>query len=826
MSNIFRRTPKKTKSTGTAGKRPGSGRSPGDGKKLVRRRKRPPEQAAEVAVEVQEQKPEVEAKPAVRRRKAPIVVPVPEEVLEVAETQPSTEPVEQPSAPAAEAPPAEAVTTEAVETPAGAKEPAAESGLKKKGSFPKLGKAVIALPPHYKPGATPPRRPSTTGTTTPGQTQEDRWKAVPGKERPARAWETEKEKAAKAKKAKRKNRGSHQRIEMRMDDLPSPSARRRRSKNKGSKRPSPKAKAIKRRVFVDSSITVANLAHGMSVKGTVLIKKLLGLGQPVTLNDVVDFETAQMLGEEFDYEVVNTTFNEGEYLIENQPVEQDGDPRPPVVTIMGHVDHGKTTLLDSIRRSKVAAGEAGGITQHLSAYQVDRDGQLITFIDTPGHQAFTAMRERGAKVTDIVVLVVAADDGVMPQTVEALNHARAAGVQLLVAVNKCDLPGAKPERVMQELMQHDLIPEEYGGDAICVKISALKAEGLDDLLDNILLLSEMGEFKAKQDRNAEGRVLEARLEKGRGPVATVLVKKGTLKRGDSLVLGNVWGRVRAMNDFRGKNIKEALPSAPVEIIGLQEVPTAGDDFVVVKTDKDARTLVAHRLHEAKLANQTRPKKLSLEDLLEQQKLGEIVNLKLIIKSDVGGTLEAMKNSLDKIDVPGTNIKILHSAVGAITESDIVLASTNEGIVLGFNIRPDAQARRAMNERQVDVRTYKVIYEALEDIEKALKGMLAPETREVVHGHAEIKQTFVVPKVGTIAGCFVSDGKISRAHKIRLLRQGSIIWEGRLASLQRFKDPVREVEKGYECGMNLDGFNDIKVGDELEGYSVEDVVVED
>ena len=432
------------------------------------------------------------------------------------------------------------------------------------------------------------------------------------------------------------------------------------------------------------------------------------------------------------------------------------------------------------------------------------------------------MRARGAQVTDIVVLVVAADDGPMPQTLEALSHAKASGVQIMVAVNKCDKPGANPQKVRQALMQHELIPEDYGGETIFVDVSALKGDGIDDLLENIVLLSEMGEYKAPVDRHADGFVLEAKLEKGRGPVATLLIKNGTLKQGDSLVLGNVWGRVRAMHNHTGKKIKSAGPSTPVELIGLQDIPIAGDDFVVVKNDKDAKTLVEHRLEESKKSSQTATKKVTLEDLLRMQNEEETVKLNLILKSDVGGTLEAMKVSIDKIDIPGTEVNILHSAIGAITESDVSLANTYNGIVIGFNVRPDAKARRQINVTEVEVRSYNVIYEALDDIEKGLKGLLAPEMKEQWKGQAEIRETFNVPKIGTVAGCLVLEGKMARNHNIRLLREGKIIWEGKLASLRRFKDDVREVEKGYECGMNLDGFNDIKVGDQLESFLIEEV----
>ena len=647
-------------------------------------------------------------------------------------------------------------------------------------------------------------------------------------------WEAEeearKEKLKSTKSKRSGKRRSRNWSSMASTDSESPSTpynnrRRNNRRKKGVAKPSPKAKAIKRRVMIDGSITVADLAHAISQKSGALIKTLIGFGEMATINDTLDFDTASTVAAEYEYEAIDTSFQENEFLI-TEETKQDGELRAPVVTIMGHVDHGKTTLLDTIRKANVAGGEAGGITQHTSAYQVSHNDQLVTFIDTPGHEAFTAMRARGAQVTDIVILVVAADDGPMPQTIEALNHARASGVQLMVAVNKCDKPGADPAKVRQDMMRYELVSEEYGGDTIFVNVSALKGEGIDELLENITLLSEMGEYRAPVNHHAEGFVLEARLEKGRGAVATLLVKSGTLKKGDTLVLGNVWGRVRAMYDYKGKVIKSALPSTPVELIGLQDIPAAGDDFVVVKKPKDAKALVAHRAEEARTKAQlAASNSVSLEELLRRQVEGEPVKLNLIIKSDVGGTLEAMKGSIGQIDVPGTEINVLHAAIGGITESDVSLAHTYDGIIIGFNVRPDAKARKVVNQTNVEVRTYSVIYEALEDLEKGLKGLLEPEIKEQWKGSAEIKETFNVPKVGTVAGCFVLDGSIARKHKIRLLRDGTIMWEGKLASLRRFKDDVREVEKGYECGMNLDGFNDIKVGDQLESFMMEEQEVE-
>jgi len=587
-------------------------------------------------------------------------------------------------------------------------------------------------------------------------------------------------------------------------------------------RGAPQSKAIKRRVEFNGSITVSQLAHGMSVKASQIIKTLLGMGQMATANDALDFDTAQLIATEFEYEVVNATFDEKVHMIKVDETAEALRPRPPIVTIMGHVDHGKTSLLDAIRNANVAAGEAGGITQHVSAYQVSRGENKITFVDTPGHAAFTAMRARGAQMTDIVVLVVAGDDGVMPQTIEVVNHVKAANVQLLVAVNKCDKPEFRPDRVKQQLMEHGIVPEEYGGETIFVNVSATKKLGITDLLDSILLMSEVANLQANPERHAEGTVIEARIERGKGAVATVLVQQGTLRKSDRVVLGTVWGRVRAMTDDQGRQIKEALPATPVDIMGLEDLPLAGDNFVVVESEKDAKALVEHRLEQARLKAAASTTRVTLEDLVARGKAGEIVHLNLILKSDVSGSMEAVQGAIRQVNVPGTEIKVLHSGVGAVTESDVMLAHTNEAVIIAFNVRPDAQARKIMDGYGVQVRTYKVIYEALEDIEKSLKGMLAPTIEEKVQGTAEVRQTFTVPKVGTVAGCMVTDGKIARSNSIRLLRDGTIVWEGRLASLKRFKDDVREVSQGYECGMGLDGFNDIKLGDVIEAYTREEV----
>jgi translation initiation factor IF-2 len=697
-------------------------------------------------------------------------------------------------------------------------------------AFKGLGSAVVKPPPGYDPSN--PEATRKAAEDARAVEKEKRWRsddkgtagAASGDARRKGTAEDEANKGAGRVRRPAKRRT---RVEMYMDDIPAAHRRRRRSrKSSGPKKASPQAKAIKRRVEVNGTITVGALAHGMSAKTGMLIKKLIAMGQMATVNDELDIETAQLLAEEFEYEIVNTTFDESAHMIQldEEGETEEGEIRPPVVTIMGHVDHGKTTLLDTIRRANVAEGEAGGITQHTAAYQVDHNGQLITFIDTPGHAAFTEMRSRGAQVTDIVILVVAADDGIMPQTIEAINHSKAAGVQILVAVNKCDRPGVDPSQVRQALMEHELVPEEYGGETIMCNVSALKGDGLDDLLANIALLSEMAEYKATVDRHAEGTVLEARVEKGRGSVATLLVQNGTLKQSDTVVLGTVWGRVRAMNDHTGARIKTAGPSSPIEIIGIQDVPNAGDNFVVVENERAARALVDHRQELARQKAHTGPKAVSLEDLLAQANAEERVQLNLIVKADVNGTLEAIKGSFNQIDVEGADVKFLHAAVGGVTESDVTLAQTYGAVIIGFNVRPDSKARHLADEYAVQIRTYSIIYEAIEDVEAAMKGLLSPKIKETIKGTAELRETFQVPKVGTVAGVRVQEGSIARAHQVRLLRDGVILWTGKLASLRRFKDDVREVEKGYECGMNLDGFNDLKVGDILETFIEEEVSV--
>ncbi|NSL51142.1 translation initiation factor IF-2 [Calidifontibacillus erzurumensis] len=586
----------------------------------------------------------------------------------------------------------------------------------------------------------------------------------------------------------------------------------------------PKKEETVKVVKYEESLTVGELAKKLGKEPSEIIKKLMMLGVMATINQDLDDDTIELIaseyGAEVQKEVVLDMTDLENYIGEDKP--EDLVERPPVVTIMGHVDHGKTTLLDSIRHAKVAAGEAGGITQHIGAYQVEINDKKITFLDTPGHEAFTTMRARGASVTDITVLVVAADDGVMPQTVEAINHAKAAGVPIIVAVNKIDKEDANPDRVMQELTEYNLIPEAWGGDTIFVMLSALKGQGIDELLEMILLVSEVEEFKANPNRPAVGTVIEANLDKGRGPVATLLIQNGTLKVGDPIVVGNTYGRVRAMVNDMGRRVKVATPSTPVEITGLHEVPSAGDRFVVFEDEKKARQIGEARAQKQLEQQRAERNKVSLEDLFEQIKQGDMKELNIIIKADVHGSAEALSSSLQKIDVEGVKVKIIHTGVGAITESDVILASASNAIIIGFNVRPDVNAKKTAEAEKVDIRLHRIIYKAIEEIEAAMKGMLDPEYEEKVIGQLEVREIFKVSKVGTIAGCYVTDGKVTRDAGIRLVRDGVVIFEGEVDTLKRFKDDVKEVAQGYECGLTIKNYNDIKEGDIIEAYVMEEV----
>lgn len=579
-----------------------------------------------------------------------------------------------------------------------------------------------------------------------------------------------------------------------------------------------------KKIIVRGAMTVGELAKLLHKDAAEVIKKFLLMGVMVTINQEVDLDTIQLIANEFKVEVdLKLPVSEDPFEeIEVQVDEKHLVERPPVVTIMGHVDHGKTTLLDAIRKTNVTSGEAGGITQHIGAYQIEYTDKKITFLDTPGHEAFTLMRARGAEVTDIAIIVVAADDGVMPQTAEAISHAKAANCPIIVAVNKIDKPEANVERVKQALTEYELVPEEWGGDTIFVYVSAKQHTGLEQLLEMILLVAEVNECKVNPNKQARGTVLEAELDKGRGPVARVLVQQGTLKVGDPFVAGTCFGRVRSLVNDRGRRLKEVGPSTPIEITGLTDVPQAGDRFVAFEDERKARSIAEKRLatyRESQLGNNTR---VTLDDLFKHIKEGEIKELNVIIKGDVQGSVEALRDSLAKIEVAGVHVKIIHFGVGAITESDIILATASNAIVIGFNVRPDAQAKLTAGQEQVDVRLHRVIYSIVEEIEQAMKGMLDPEHKEVVIGHAEVRHTFKISKIGTIAGCMVTEGKISRAATARLVRAGIVIYEGKISSLKRFKDDAKEVMQGYECGIMFEKYNDMKEGDIIEAFLMETV----
>ncbi len=577
-------------------------------------------------------------------------------------------------------------------------------------------------------------------------------------------------------------------------------------------------------IVYTGSLTVGELSTILKADVSEIIKKLMGLGIMATINQELDLDSIILIAAEYDAEVEeNIVVDETQFdLIVNDDAPEDLRERAPVVTIMGHVDHGKTTLLDAIRKSKVTAGEAGGITQHIGAYQVDVNGRKITFLDTPGHEAFTTMRARGAEVTDITILVVAADDGVMPQTVEAINHAKAAEVPIIVAVNKMDKPAANIDRIKQELTEYGLLAEDWGGDTIFVPISALKHEGLDSLLEMLLLVAEVEELKANPNRLATGTVIESRLDKGRGVVATILVQNGTLEVGDPLVIGVTFGRVRSMVNDRGKRIKSAGPSTPVEITGLSDMPQAGDLFVAFAEERKARAISDKRATKARESELKATARVTLDDLFKQIQEGEIRDLNVIIKGDVVGSVEALQESLLNIDVEGVKINIIHMGVGAITETDVTLASASNAIIIGFNVRPEPQAREAAELEKVDIRLHQVIYKVIEEINAAMLGLLDPTFEEVIIGRAEIREVFKASNIGTIAGCFVTDGKITRNAEARVIRDNRIIYESTIESLKRFKDDVREVAKGYECGITVAKFNDVKKDDVIEAYIMEEV----
>ena len=584
---------------------------------------------------------------------------------------------------------------------------------------------------------------------------------------------------------------------------------------------------IESAVMTTETIGIKDLSEKLGKPAADIVKKLFMMGIMATVNQDIDYETAFMVASEYGIELeqkLTKTFEDTLFDVTDEG-DKDGEgyiTRPPVVTIMGHVDHGKTSLLDAIRHANVTAGEAGGITQHIGAYQVESNGKKITFIDTPGHEAFTSMRARGAQSTDIAILVVAADDGVMPQTIESISHAKAAGVPMIVAINKMDKPTADPDRVKTELTQHGIVPEDWGGDTIIVPVSAYTKEGIDDLLENILLVAEVEDYKANPDLMAKGIIIEARLDKGRGPVASVLVQNGTLKVGDTIVAGTVFGRVRAMMNDKGEKLTVAPPSTPVEVLGLNEVPETGDQLYATEDDRLSRQVAEERRDKIKIQQAKAKAKASLDDLFAQIQEGELKQLNLIIKADVMGSVEAVKQALEKLTNEEVKVSAIHGAVGAITSSDVALAQASNAIIIGFNVRPDATARTMAEQEKVDIRLYRIIYDAIEDVEKAMKGMLAPEYKEVILGHAEVRQTFKVPGHGTVAGSYVTDGKITRQSKLRLLRDNIVIHEGEVESLRRFKDDVKEVATGYECGIGIVGYNDIKERDVIEAFIMEEI----
>ena len=586
------------------------------------------------------------------------------------------------------------------------------------------------------------------------------------------------------------------------------------------------AKKAPVKVLIPDEISVGELASRMKKTGAEVVKCLMKNGVMASLSQIIDYDTAAFVAEELgckvEKEVIVTI--EEKLIDASEDKAEDLVPRAPVVVVMGHVDHGKTSLLDYIRHANVVSGEAGGITQHIGAYQVDVHGSPVTFLDTPGHEAFTAMRARGAMITDIAILVVAADDGIMPQTVESINHAKAAEIPIIVAINKMDKPTANPDRIMQQLTEYELVPEEWGGETIICPISAKTGMGIDNLLDMVVLTAEMKELKANPNRAASGAVIEARLDKGRGPVATLLVQNGTLKQGDIIIAGTAVGRVRAMTDARGKKLTEAGPSVPVEIIGMGEVPGAGDDFHAVADERMARELVEQRKHDQKAAANAPTGKVTLEDLFSQIQAGEMKTLNIIVKADVQGSAEAVKASLEKLSNDEVRVRVIHCAVGAITESDVTLAATSGAIIVGFNVRPDANAKDTAARTKVDMRMYRVIYDAINEVEAAMKGMLAPKFKEVELGRAEVRNVFRITGVGMVAGCYVLDGKMQRGAQMRLLRDNIVIYDGAIASLQRFKDSVKEVAAGYECGITFEKFQDIKEGDIIEAFLMEQIEV--
>ncbi len=710
----------------------------------------------------------------------------------------------------------------------GAPRPAERPGAGRVGGERPAERAGGGRPAERPAGAWTPDRTAPSAPTEAGGAGEDRRKGRKGKEVPA-APEVVKAGKKGAPGGKKKEAFRKAELVEKRERVFEPGVR----PGKGKKREKLRApegkrteitvpKAIKRIIKISETITVGELAKRMGIKANDLIRALMKMGMMVTINHPLDVDTATLLATDFGYEIENVAIDLDEMLEAAPDTPESLVKRSPVVTIMGHVDHGKTSLLDAIRETNVIAGEAGGITQHIGAYDVELNGRKITFLDTPGHEAFTAMRARGAKVTDIVILVVAADDGVMPQTREAVNHSKAAGVPIIVAINKIDKPDAKPERVKQELMELGLVSEEWGGDTIFVEVSAKKRVNLPELLEMVLLQADVLDLKANPDKAARGTIIEAKLDRGRGPVATVLVQEGTIKVGDYFVAGVHYGRVRAMQNDRGEKVQSAGPSIPVEVIGFTGVPDAGDVFVSLADEKQAKEIATYRMQKIRETELAKSSKLSLEQLYEKIQKGEVKDLNVVVKGDVQGSVEAVADSLRKLTTEAIRLNVIHASVGAITETDVNLATASDAIILGFNVRPEVKAQALAEKEGVDIRLYNIIYDAVDDIKKAMEGLLEPTLREKYLGRAEIREVFSVPKVGNVAGCYVQDGKMVRNARVRLLRDNVVVYEGKMSSLRRFKEDAKEVASGYECGIGLENYNDIKVGDIIEAFEIEKV----
>ena len=791
------------------------------------------EPAASLAEPVKEKQPHPEAAIVSPKEEAPAAAPSPEAVpvpKESAKTVPSeTVPPPRKEEPRIERPTAnKAIILGRVEIP----EMRTKERPTERPGMPPRGQERPGTPPRgpERPGIPPrgPARPAPLGPIEAPMSAEDRRKGRKGKDVPVvDAGKGPKKGAAPAK---RKESFSKTELVEKHERVFEPGIRPGKGRKKdrfravpdGKKTEITTPKAIKRIIKISETITVGELAKRMGIKANDLIRALMKMGLMVTINNPLDVDTATLLATDFGYEIENVAIDLDEMLESVPDTVESLVKRPPVVTIMGHVDHGKTSLLDAIREANVIAGEAGGITQHIGAYDVELNGRKITFLDTPGHEAFTAMRARGAKVTDIVILVVAADDGVMPQTREAINHSKAAGVPIIIAINKIDKPDAKPERVKQELMEFGLVSEEWGGDTIFVEVSAKQRTNLPALLEMVLLQADVLELKANPDKPARGTIIEAKLDKGRGPVATVLVQEGTVKIGDFFVAGVHSGRVRAMQNDLGDKVTSAGPSMPVEVIGFTGVPEAGDIFVSLADEKQAKEIATYRMQKLRETELAKHSKLSLEQLYEKIQKGEVKDLNTIVKADVQGSVEAVSESLKKLTTDAIRLNVLHASVGAITETDVNLASASNAIILGFNVRPEVKAQALAEKEGVDIRLYNIIYDAVEDVKKAMEGLLEPTLREKPLGRAEIRDTFSVPKIGMVAGCYVLDGKLLRNAQVRLLRDNVVIYTGKMSSLRRFKDDVKEVATGYECGIGLENYNDLKVGDIIEAFEIEKV----